>query len=288
MSDLSSNQEGNSFLDGQIAQLMGDYLTRLQRYEEAREEYQEASEGYEKLSSASPDFESAQNSQTVIREKLNKLPKRQKSSEDYYLEKLFAVEKPSPRQVSAKSQVNLGQWLENVFEEGWQTIEQLFLPGEPSFVYAYALREQKSNSEDLETISSLIETIDNSQDEETRWRAVESLWRLDPNNRASGMRRVKDLGMLIQGFPLALMVAILPKPDQSRGVLLRIYPMGNQQYLPPHLELVVLDEAGNRFLEADAREADDYIQLKFSGLPGECFSVCVVMGEARIREDFVL
>jgi predicted negative regulator of RcsB-dependent stress response len=47
MSGISGNQERNSFLDGQIAQLIGDYLTRLQRYEEAREEYQEASEGYE-------------------------------------------------------------------------------------------------------------------------------------------------------------------------------------------------------------------------------------------------
>ncbi|MFM7791786.1 MAG: hypothetical protein ACKO90_28015 [Microcystis panniformis] len=56
MSGTSGNQERNSFLDGQIAQLIGDYLTRLQRYEEAREEYQEASEEYENISPASPDL----------------------------------------------------------------------------------------------------------------------------------------------------------------------------------------------------------------------------------------
>lgn len=195
------------------------------------------------------------------------------------MEKLFVEEVPS------KDRVNLSQWFQNVFEESWQTLEQLF---EPSMTYAYALRNRGADSVDTKTVSDLIETIEATQDEETRWSAVESLWRLDPNNLAGGLRRVKDLGMLIGEHPMALMVAVLTKTDRTRGVLLRVYPLRNQQYLPPHLQLVVLDESGNTFLEAEAREQDNCIQLKFSGLPGEQFSVRVALREAKITENFIL
>ncbi|NET56714.1 MAG: DUF1822 family protein [Symploca sp. SIO2E6] len=327
MSDVSRNQERNSFLDGRIAQLMGDYLTRLERYEEAREEYQEAGIAYQQISSISPDFETAQTNQAAILEKLNHLPERQKSSEDFRLEKLFAVEEEQPLPVPSKSRVNLSQWFQNVFEESWQTIEQLFSSGENSFGYAYALREPRAVSIDLKIVSDLIETIYTSQDEyrlrqaavqlgeigtassevlaalthlieatqdeETRWSTAESLWRLNPSNLAGGLRRVKDLGMLIGKHPIALMVAVLPKLDQTKAVLLRVYPLRNQKYLPPHLQLVVLDETGNTFLETEARESngerlDHYIQLKFSALPGEQFSVRLALGEVTITEDFIL
>lgn len=319
MSDARGNQERNAFLDGQIAQQMGDYLTRLERYEEAREHYQEAKVAYQKLSTTSPDFEIAQNNQTVILEKLQELPEQQKSCEDYSLEKLFAINKEQPHAVSL-NQVNLSQWFQNIFEESWQTIEQLFAPSETSVVYA--LRNRGTDSMNIRTISTLIETIYTSQDEhrrkqaalqlgdiktassevllalahlievtqdeETRWSAAETLWRLDPNNLAGGLRRVKDLGLLIGEHSVALMVAVLPKSDQTRAVLLRVYPMRNQKYLPPHLKLVVLDEAGNTFLETEAREQDNYIQLKFSGLSGEQFSVRLALEEAKITEDFIL
>lgn len=330
MSDVSRNQERNTFLDGQIAQLMGEYLTRLERYEEAREEYQEAGAAYQQISPISPDFETAKTNQKAILKKLNSLPHKQKSSEDFRLEKLFTVGEEQTPPVALKSQVNLSQWLQNIFEESWQTIEQLFAPGEPSFAYAYALRDRQgrafgegeADSLDSETVGDLIETIytsqdehrrrqaalrlgeigaansevlaalinliESTQDEETRWSAAESLWHLDPNNSVSGIRKVKDLGMLIGVHPVALMVALLPKSDGSRAVLLRVYPLRNHQYLPAHLQLVVLDKAGNIFLETEARESDNYIQLKFSGSPGEQFSVRVALGEMSITEDFIL
>ncbi|HEY9845691.1 MAG TPA: DUF1822 family protein, partial [Candidatus Caenarcaniphilales bacterium] len=59
-------------------------------------------------------------------------------------------------------------------------------------------------------------------------------------------------------------------------------------YLPPSLQLVVLDESGASFLEAQARSADNYIQLQFSGTAGERFSVQVTLGEVSTTEDFVI
>ncbi|HEY9822378.1 MAG TPA: DUF1822 family protein, partial [Candidatus Sericytochromatia bacterium] len=57
---------------------------------------------------------------------------------------------------------------------------------------------------------------------------------------------------------------------------------------PPSLQLTVLDESGATFLEAQSRSADNYIQLQFSGVPGEQFSVRVSLGDASILQDFVI
>jgi hypothetical protein len=313
---------------------MGDYLARLERYEEAREEYQRAREAYQCVLPSCPDSSEAQTNQEIILKKLNELPKKQKSSEIYRLERLFETNLPQDRRTVQKKQINLSQWFQNIVEEGWQTIEQLFVPEDPCFAYVYALRggvigssigsaigtsvndidtliqviytnqDEESRKQAAlrlgavgkatpEVLTALIHLIQTTQDEETRWGGAESLWQLDSENVAAGIRRVKDLGIQLGKDTVALMVAVLPKTDQTIAVLLRVYPMGEQRHLPPHLVLIVLDEIGNKFLEVEARElahglSDHYIQLKFSGLPGEKFSVKVALGEIEITEEFVL
>jgi hypothetical protein len=245
----------------------------------------------------------------------------------YQLERFLSSIQEQSQKVVLKKTVDLSQWLQNIVEEGWQTIEQILVPSEPSFAYAYALRGEVVNSSmrgDIDTLieeiykspdekgrkqaaiklgavekatpeilTSLIHLIQTTQDEETRWSAAESLWRLDPNCEAGGIRRVKDLGKLIEECPIALMVAVLPKPDNTIAILLRAYPVGEQRHLPHHLALIVLDEAGNQFLKAEAREldqglSDHYIQLKFCGLPKEKFSVKVTLNNTEITEEFLL
>ncbi|NER35658.1 MAG: DUF1822 family protein [Oscillatoria sp. SIO1A7] len=139
-----------------------------------------------------------------------------------------------------------------------------------------------------EVIQALVYLTRNSKHEETRWAAAESLWAIDPGNSVAEIRRIKDLGMLLSGHPVALMAAMLEKDNGKIAILLRVYPMRGLIYLPPGLQLTVLDEEGNFFLDAEAREADNYIQLKFSGDRGELFSARVSIGEGEIIEDFVI
>ena len=139
-----------------------------------------------------------------------------------------------------------------------------------------------------ETIAALIHLIRTTEDEETRWAAAESLWTIAPSNPASGVRRIADLGMQIGDRNVALMVAILPKAEEKVAILLRVYPMRSQTYLPSGLQLAVLDEDGDIFLETEARDADNYIQLKFGGDRGESFSVRVALGDAGITEGFAI
>jgi hypothetical protein len=59
-------------------------------------------------------------------------------------------------------------------------------------------------------------------------------------------------------------------------------------YLPTGVQLKVLDNSGAVFLEAQARSADNYIQLQFRGDLQEEFSVQVTFNDMSIKENFVI
>ncbi len=220
--------------------------------------------------------------------------------------------------------IQLQRWLNQVFDQGWQSIEQILGEDPQQFAnasrMAIAFRTQQtfmnpsqirtlidqvySNSDEhqqktaafelgeigscnADACQALMHLVQTTQDEETRWIAAESLWILDPSNPASGIRRVTDLGMRLGRHAVALMVAVLRKTNGHLAVLLRLYPMDNRT-LPMGLTLTVLDEVGDRFLEAQARKLDNYIQLKFSGETGERFTVRVSLDDVAIAENFMI
>lgn len=159
--------------------------------------------------------------------------------------------------VEEHRRVNLSQWFANVFETGWQTVETLLNPPELDLAF-------RSRSADSATL-------------------VES----ERPDIGTGRGKLIDLGIQLADRPVALIVELTPE-ERKRNILLQVHPIGNQMYLPPLLQLTVLDESGLIFLEAQARNADNYIQLQFSGVPGEQFSVKVALGDASIVEDFVV
>ncbi len=67
-----------------------------------------------------------------------------------------------------------------------------------------------------------------------------------------------------------------------------MHPTGNQLYLPLGVQLTVLDDRAEVFLEAQARSADNYIQLQLRGDIGEKFSVRVALNDISITEQFVI
>ncbi|MBW4682536.1 MAG: DUF1822 family protein [Microcoleus vaginatus WJT46-NPBG5] len=181
--------------------------------------------------------------------------------------------------------VNLSNWLTGIVETGWQTINEQFELKELTLASAFRRRTLKLRSQ---TKEELIEILQTTEDEEIRWEAAELLWEIDPNNPASGVRKVADLGFQLAARGVALMVGILPKSDRSLAILLRVYPMGNQSYLPAALQLIGLDEAGTPFFEVQAREQDHYIQFKFTAEPGDQFSVKVALDGISITEHFII
>ncbi|MCC5619277.1 DUF1822 family protein [Nostoc sp. CHAB 5836] len=227
---------------------------------------------------------------------------------------------PTTIKASAKKTVNLSKWLHNVFEDSWQSIESLFGTEEAKLAFGfrdrriekykfevikqlidqiYTSRDEeqrkqaaeklgKSGTGDQNVIAALIHLLNTTDDQETRWTAAESLWTIDPDNPVAGIKRITDLGMQLAGNPVALMVGILPKPLHKLAILLRVYPMGSKNYLPEALQLKILDNEGDLFLETQARKADNFIQLKFSGSPGDEFSIKIGIDNVQITEYFVI
>ncbi len=149
--------------------------------------------------------------------------------------------------------VNLSQWFQNVFEGAWQNIEELLSPAQLS------LGSNRSTETDSDQTKAVV-------------------------------RRAKsiDLGMQLAGHSVALVVELAPETNQRTGIRLRVYPNDDQTYLPPNLQLTVLDDSEKAVLEAKARAKDNWIQLQFYGMPRTRFSVKVALGDAGIRENFVI
>ncbi|NEP13843.1 MAG: DUF1822 family protein [Symploca sp. SIO2C1] len=154
-----------------------------------------------------------------------------------------------------KTRVNLSQWLEEVFETGWQTVDALFKPAELEFAYNFRKRDITED-----------------------------------NGLEVAVKRAKliNFGTQLANNRVALIIELTPESDQKKNILLQVHPMGKENYLPPQLQLTVLDESGLIFLEAQSRSEDNFIQLQFAGLAGELFSIQVAFADASIIEDFVI
>lgn len=214
---------------------------------------------------------------------------------------------------------NLNQWFQGLVEAGWQTFAEVWpqqqlaiamrshdLSTNPPEISALIHQLQEASDEhqrrriaeqlgdlaigETKAIAALVNLLQLTEDDETRWTAVESLWRIDPGNPAAGVRRVKviDLGMQMAGEAIALAVALVQKNEQTVSVLLQVYPVNAVGFLPSNLKLALLDPSGQALREVAARQADVYIQLKFNGALGERFSVKIELETSRITEDFVI
>ena len=150
--------------------------------------------------------------------------------------------------------IHLSQWLMNVVDAGWQTIESLLNPQQSELVF--------------------------------RFRGTEHTL-VHPENSTSSLQKGKllDLGGDSKSQIIALVVGLLPVSREEINIGVKVYPTGGQIYLPEELELIVLDSAGIPVMQAIARSTKS-IQLNFSSEIGERFSVKVALGDVRLTELF--
>jgi hypothetical protein len=154
--------------------------------------------------------------------------------------------------------IHLREWFEGVFANGWQTVSALF---------------------STEAVNPVLNARSGSLAETAA------------NQEVVGVQGGKliDLGMQLAGYPVTLIVTIVPASVNEKMLLcVKIFPAGDQICLPPSLQLIVLDEAGAICLQGRARNADNWMQLQFTGKPKERFSVKVAFGDASITENFVI
>jgi DNA-binding Xre family transcriptional regulator len=170
-----------------------------------------------------------------------------------------------PPESLGKTLVNLRQWLKSVFEEGLQTIEEILNTQQSASAYR--------------------------GDEAHHWQDTLRLGQIDPENLTDEVCRVISM-QLGTGHLLNLIVTIKPEVDNWIYVSLQVFP--NQVFLPPNLQLRVLDEFGeivrdesNEPLETHSKSESSLMDLQFSVPPGEQFSVQVALGDNSITQQFI-
>jgi hypothetical protein len=158
------------------------------------------------------------------------------------------------RQQSESSQVrvNLSRWLEGIYDNAWETIETFLLFNSNSLAFNF---------------------------------------RSSSGLSVGSIKRAKliDLGMEIESQKVVLLVALIPEDSQQVSIRVQLHPANGESYLPVNIKLALLLESGEIIQEVQAREQDNYVQLKrFDGEVGECFSIQVAFDSCQITENFVI
>lgn len=157
--------------------------------------------------------------------------------------------------IKVKQPTHLSQWLMNVVDAGWQTIESLLNPQQSELVF--------------------------------RFRGTEhTLVHSENSNSSLQKGKLLDLGRDSKSQIIALVVGLLPVSREEINIGVLVYPTGGRNYLPEELELIILDEAGIAVMQATARNTKS-IQLNFSSEIGERFSVKIALGDVSFTEIFI-
>lgn len=86
---------------------------------------------------------------------------------------------------------------------------------------------------------------------------------------------------------LVLVVGVMPVQKSEMDIWVKLCPQEASTYLPPKLEVVVLDAQNKAVMQAQSRQTE-MIQLKFGGHVGEMFSIKVSLNESSKIESFVI
>jgi hypothetical protein len=235
------------------------------------------------------------------------------------LSEISGIPVEAVRLQSATVPINWRQWLQNlrdeIFEPYWQPPQLVLATGahkgamSPNEIEAIApliQRLQTTNDEitrrqiatelgDIgvnspEAIAALTDLLATSEDSETLWQAALSLGKINPSHPQAGIEMAKaiDLVSETQSFTVALLVAFRPKNEHKVSVRVRIEAIDEENNLPPNLQVIVFDQSGNAFRQAQP-DNPNFLNLPgFSGSVGEQFSIRLSLGEASITENFVI
>lgn len=178
-------------------------------------------------------------------------------TEEIHLSQLINFESLLDHITPSKEPIKLSQWLHNIFETGWQTVETLFQSS--STELAFNFRGYTQIASQLAEPSEL---------------------KITRGKRLTLGRRYDDEQII-------LVMNLISTSLSELDISVEIYPSNGQTYLPKSLRLMILDDTGETVMQAEARSTKQ-IQLQFSGEPGECFKVRVALADLSLTETFII
>ncbi len=175
-----------------------------------------------------------------------------------FLEKVTATEVPleqfQPMEVILEKLPTFNQlthWFKQVFGEGWHSWESLLTLEQKELAFAFR--------------SPLTQEMP----------------------KKDQVKRGKFIEFSPQGERISLLVGIESIDEQEMDISVEIFPRGTKKTLPQKLQMLILDDAGDSVMNAEARSTER-LEFKFSGEVGEQFAVRLVLGDSIITEHFVI
>ncbi|MBD2579917.1 DUF1822 family protein [Oscillatoria sp. FACHB-1406] len=168
-------------------------------------------------------------------------------------------------------------------------------------------------AQSLETVPQILQRIYNSL--ESGWQSIEALLAPESPTLAAGWRSAPPLPTQVlelkearssltpsEGFmrwinldlpeinrQIILIVALMPgESPQEIDALIEVRPTQEQAFLPPDLQLMVIDYRGSVVLSARAEKADPRISFALTGTVGEPFEVKVKLNDFSYLQEFPL
>ena len=83
-------------------------------------------------------------------------------------------------------------------------------------------------------------------------------------------------------------MTVNPESKSNTNILVEVQPANCRNYLPPNLQLILLDEYEQEIIDTKTTEYNQHIQLDLTGEPGERFSLKIVLEEIIFREHFIV
>jgi Protein of unknown function (DUF1822) len=160
--------------------------------------------------------------------------------------------------------INLNHWLQGMVDVGWdmvETIESLLSPSEPQLNFNFrSVAPPKYRKAENSAIGAKSFHFEKAGEQVAIFVGV----------AASELENDLDLGA---------------NSASEIDIFIELYAVKPQIYLPPDLQLILLDEDGKSVIQTSPKGSKN-IQLEFSGYPGEQFSVKVALGDVSIVQGF--
>ena len=129
---------------------------------------------------------------------------------------------------------------------------------------------------------------------ESGWEAIESIFLTEPAWQFRSAEKVRakliDFGRTANNASVGVVVKV--SPDENNfdeiKIIVELHPTNPQDYLPPSVQIMILDEEETAVMEAKAQNDNRKIELEFSAAVGDSFSIKVALGDVSVTEKFIL
>jgi hypothetical protein len=163
--------------------------------------------------------------------------------------KLYEMQQQKAKQATEINYTNVGHWLQNIFESGWQSWDTFINARLANLAYSFRQKTPNLAGEVVEGVK-VIDLADRS---------------------------------------LLLSIGLKPENEENISIFVRIYALGETNYLPENLQLALLSKAGQKLQQVRSREKDNLIQLKrFVCSKRKRFNIQISLDNLSVTENLTI